>query len=315
MIGGHLVWSIANFGRTEPYAEGFSIFWRFWVGGYTLYGAVLGALLALWLYARRAKLSTGRIMDALVPGACLALAFGRAAEYFNGQGIGVLIEDEAWRFFPVAICTYADEYWQEWYLAVFAWECMAALALLAVCLILRGKKLRAGSLSEIFLTLLGASQVLLEQLRRDDCVAFHNDFIRLTQLLAVIVMLGVCLLRFIRDDKSLWRWQRLAVLVLGTVVVIFVEFAFEKPWSWPWLRISAGAEALLCVWALLSLRNRRGRKPLVQAACVLVCAAVLIVLSFTVPDWEISLVSWLMMAGALAVMAQACLCQKNRETA
>lgn len=314
MLAGHLVWCIPNIGRTDPYAEGFSILWRFWVGGYTLYGAILGAMLALFAYARVRKLPAGRLMDALIPGVCLVLFFGRAAEYFNGEGIGLLVEDEALQFFPFAVCTYADEYWQEWNWAVFAWESLAALILLAVTLLLRTKKLREGSLTEIFLVLLGASQILFEQARRDNCIAFHNDFIRLTQLLAVFAMAGVLIRRLIRDEASLWRWLRLAIFALGVTIVILVEFSFEKPRFWLWLRLCIGAAGALSVPALRELRTRRGL-PLIQMICVPVCCAALIVLSLTVPDWEISLVPWLMMAGALALIAQTCLCQKNRAAA
>ena len=58
-----------------------SIF-RIWEGGIAIYGAVIGGLLAAWLFARRRKISFFTLCDVIAPGLILAQAIGRWGNYF-----------------------------------------------------------------------------------------------------------------------------------------------------------------------------------------------------------------------------------------
>ena len=74
-----------------------------WEGGYTLYGAVLGAALGIWLYGRVTRRSPGKLADVAAPGAALALCVIRLGDYFTGQGLGHYVEEEALQRFPFAV--------------------------------------------------------------------------------------------------------------------------------------------------------------------------------------------------------------------
>ena len=54
-------------------------------GGLAAYGAILGGMLALWLYGRSRGLLTGRIADAAGPPMLLGLAIGRIGDIINGE--------------------------------------------------------------------------------------------------------------------------------------------------------------------------------------------------------------------------------------
>jgi prolipoprotein diacylglyceryltransferase len=148
------------------------------------------------------------MLDLLAPGACLALAFGRAAEMFNGQGIGAIIEEESLQFFPLAVCTYADEDFSSWQFCVWIWEALAALILLFI-LLKREKKSLPGHQTAIFLTVLGTTQILLEQMRRDNYLRLivfvrFNQLAALATLIAVLIVLLVfcCICAFICSAVS-----------------------------------------------------------------------------------------------------------------
>ena len=89
-----------------------------------------------------------------------------------------IIEDESLQFFPLAVCTYADEDFSSWQFCVWIWEALAALGILAALLVLlvRRRKqknsLEDGRIAGIFLTVLSGSQIFLEQLRDDDALRF-----------------------------------------------------------------------------------------------------------------------------------------------
>jgi phosphatidylglycerol:prolipoprotein diacylglycerol transferase len=52
--------------------------------GLTIYGAILGAALGVWIYSRFRKLNYGYLTDTITPGIILAQALGRVGCLFNG---------------------------------------------------------------------------------------------------------------------------------------------------------------------------------------------------------------------------------------
>ena len=52
--------------------------------GLTIYGAILGAVLAIWIYSRFSRFRFGYVMDLLAPGVLLAQAVGRVGCTING---------------------------------------------------------------------------------------------------------------------------------------------------------------------------------------------------------------------------------------
>jgi len=57
--------------------------------GLTIYGAVLGAALGIWVYSKFSKLQFGYIADLIVPGLILAQAVGRVGCTVNGCCYGI----------------------------------------------------------------------------------------------------------------------------------------------------------------------------------------------------------------------------------
>jgi len=52
--------------------------------GLTIYGAMLGAVLAIWIYSKFSRFRFGYVMDLVVPGVILAQAVGRVGCLLNG---------------------------------------------------------------------------------------------------------------------------------------------------------------------------------------------------------------------------------------
>ena len=108
---------------------------RWWHGGYALWGAVGGAMLAALLTAKITKQSPVKLLDALAAPAALTIALGRLAEAFNGEGIGRMIDTETipalLQKFPFAV---PHPQWEEPCWAIFMLEALAALIILAVLL-------------------------------------------------------------------------------------------------------------------------------------------------------------------------------------
>jgi len=63
-------------------------FWKGGLQGFGIYGAVIGGILGIWIYARLAHLSFVRWLDYAAVGLILAQAIGRWGNYFNQELYG-----------------------------------------------------------------------------------------------------------------------------------------------------------------------------------------------------------------------------------
>lgn len=203
------------------YEEGAAFIPQLWLGGYTLYGGVLGGLLAVWLTCRKTGM-TGATADLLSPAAALFLMFARLGERFTSQGLGAYVDDEALWFFPVAVM---DQY-EQWRVPVFLYEAAAALAIFIVCLVMLKKNGHPGETAEAFLILLSLSQIILDSLREDEYIRF--GFVHLNMLAAGIVLLAVLLFRLGRSVTKKWKIWRVILFLAGIGACVGIEFALDK---------------------------------------------------------------------------------------
>lgn len=182
-------------------------------------GAVLGVLGAGWLTSRLTRVPADPLLDRLVPAALLTLALARAGEYTVHIGEGPYVQNAALQFFPLAI----RNEWGEWYFAIFVLEALCALAVLLWMLGRRGWP--AGRAWRRALLYLLLTQVLCESLRAE---SLRWGFVRVHQLFAVLVAFVLLLEKLRRRGAR--PWLRIGLFLLGTAVLIGIEFALDK---WP----------------------------------------------------------------------------------
>ena len=223
LIGARLFHFIGNYFYYEE--MGFAALLRLWDGGFALWGAVGGVALAALIAGKWSRVSVSSLLDTLAAPAALTIGLSRFAEYFSGEGIGPYVETEAFMRFPFAV--YRADY-EVWNWAVFILEGIAALV---IFLVLRSKKRPAGDTARLFLLLYSACQITLESLRRDHCLRWL--FVRVSQLTALIVILGLmaaAILRFrktrssIKPGKTALSWLLVA---LFAIIIVAIEFSFD----------------------------------------------------------------------------------------
>lgn len=192
---------------------------RTWEGGFMLYGAALGALLAAGLLARRRGESAAAMLDELAVPGLLAVAVCRLGEGLTGEGVGPWVESAALMRFPFAV----QNEFGEWQLAVFVLE--AAAALLIALTVLR---VHSGHGERIMTALLlyACCQVVLESLRMDSCLKI--GFVRVSQVISAVVILGVTVLRAHRAGGRALVIRRAAGLGVCAALVGGIEWALDK---------------------------------------------------------------------------------------
>lgn len=159
-----------------------------WEGGIAIYGAILGGLLAVFLFSRRRKLPFPRLTDIIVPGLALAQAIGRWGNYFNMEAYGAEVTDPALQFFPMAVLIPGPA-GDTWHMATFFYESIWNLMVFAALMLTRRSMRRDGDATLWYLLLYGAGRLIVEGLRTDSLWA--GSSVRISQLLGVVMSLGV----------------------------------------------------------------------------------------------------------------------------
>ena len=167
--------------------EGFGMIFRVNEGGFLLWGALGGGMLAAWLTGKITKQPGSRIMDSAVVGACLLIVAGRiiCGLIFKEQGIGFPLSDwfstdwldpeeaeYANRFSLFALEDYSfferlpfavQNFYDEWCWAIFVpealWACMTAW-ITSRC------RAAAGGRTVLFVILYSCGQIVLEAMLR-----------------------------------------------------------------------------------------------------------------------------------------------------
>ena len=259
--------------------EELGLFLRPWGGGYLLWGAVDGLLLAAKCTGVITKQPFGPVMDSAAVPALLMIAALRLLSglLFRDVGVGMKLDfwfdpgetDWAsrlsvlslsdWSFFerfPFAV----QNYYGSWVWAVFVLQ--AVFAALAALPVHRAETVPGGK-TALFLLLYGCGSLLMEcMLIGGEIVCLPwNGFVKVNEIFCIVAILSVFVVCLRRLPKG-QRWKpALAVLVqvlCAAGIIVAMEFAaFEKKIpELTWLPAD-GCHLLVllaCVWMFLALR-------------------------------------------------------------
>ena len=239
-------------------SKDFGMIFRVQEGGFLLFGAIGGGLLAAWITGKITGQDAGRIADRAVVAACLLIAAGRiiCGLVYKNQGIGLDLEawfnpeeeDAAYRFslfapeyysfferFPFDVLNYYDA----WSWAVFMLEAVWACAIAWICGRCRAKD---GGRTARFLLLYCCGQIVLEAMLRGEVLHLPwLGFVRANQVICAVVLIiviAVCLRKLPKGERSREAVICYAQVLAALGVVAAMEFAaFEKKISmietWP----------------------------------------------------------------------------------
>ena len=230
--------------------KGLSPFFDLSVGGFCLIGVITGCLLAGPLTKIILK-SPGayRILDAAALPSLFFFAIARAIDPLIGQGYGDEVEIEILQFFPIML--------EDGGYAICFLEALLALIIALALKLLSPRFRREGTLALMALTLLSASQILPESLRRDEFLTIFI-FAQVNQI-GYAVFLGVALILALlrnnnRQDVKRHAAIEVPLLLLGAGVCTAMEFALDKT-NYPHALIYLVMFFALCAMAALTLRR------------------------------------------------------------
>lgn len=193
-------------------------------GGFTLFGALIGALIAVLVYAKmHSDLSLGRLLEAFAAPMFLLIGIGRWGDYFMQSGFGELLPD-GFPHLPF-ITVYIDRL-QDWRLGLFFIESLACLLIFAF-LIYNAENWHAWGDGFLWgIILYGAVRTVLESMRQD---SLFWGFVRVSQVCAVLLPLIAGFIFFkriisVHGKLSMPEWILMAAMLASVGLGFAMEF-------------------------------------------------------------------------------------------
>ncbi len=174
-------------------------------GGLAIYGGVIGAALAVFIYAKVKKIPFLKLMDFAAPYIILGQAIGRWGNFINQEAFGSQTQ-LPWRMNG----TYADQYIMSngldpavWGVhPTFLYESLWNIAVFAVLLAFRRKKKLNGEVVSLYLILYGIGRFIIEGLRTDSLMLGSIRFSQLLSIVLVLVLIPVFIYRRVKLSRK-----------------------------------------------------------------------------------------------------------------
>ncbi|MEG1523413.1 MAG: prolipoprotein diacylglyceryl transferase [Clostridia bacterium] len=169
-----------------------------WDGGLSVYGAVLFVLVGLILYAHKQKIPFFRLADTIVPGLALAQGIVIWGDFFQQQGYGPQVMNDALQWFPFSVLI---ERFDTIHYATFFYECIWYLFVFSFLWFFMRKRVKQdGIVFSSYLLLFGFGHGVFEFLRTDVPCLYGN--VRASQLVCLLLILFAVALMIVKLAKK-----------------------------------------------------------------------------------------------------------------
>jgi phosphatidylglycerol:prolipoprotein diacylglycerol transferase len=201
-----------------------------WEGGLAIYGAVIGGLLAVLIFARVRKVRFLALTDTIVPGLVLAQAIGRWGNFFNQEAYGLPVTSEMLakypilNYFPFSVSIDGAHYFDNalctacvtaangghLHLATFFYESFWCLLIFVFIMLMRKRFKHDGDALVWYALLYSFERMFVEGLRGDSLWLIKPsaeglaDGVRVSQLLSAILFVlaaAFLIVRALREKK------------------------------------------------------------------------------------------------------------------
>ena len=172
-----------------------------WKGGMSFHGGFLGVLVAMSLWARKARLSWLTVTDFIAPLVPLGLAAGRVGNFINGELWGRITDASL----PWAMVFPQSGSFEPRHPSQLYHVALEGLALFALLWLLTTKPRPTGFASGVFLIGYGAFRFITEFFREPDHGIFGQSYlVSMGQWLSLpMILAGIALIVFACRKKSL----------------------------------------------------------------------------------------------------------------
>lgn len=179
IVGARLYYVIFNF---SLYADDLLGIFRIRDGGLAIYGGVIGAVIALFLRARRKKIGIGKPLDVAAFGLLIGQCVGRWGNFFNREAYGY--ETDIFCRMGLTIPGGETIYVHPTFLYESLWNLLGLIILHIIC---KKRRRYEGQFFILYVAWYGLGRTFIEGLRTDSLWLIPG-VIRVSQLLAAVTM-------------------------------------------------------------------------------------------------------------------------------
>lgn len=174
--------------------------------GLTVYGAILGAALGVWIYSRFIKLDYPYAADLVTPGIIMAQAIGRIGCVINGCCFGELTTDLPWGVIYTHFDCYAGGSMYRMVHPTHAYEILFLVVLLGVILIFRRKFKPDGAQFLFYLGAYGLWRIGVGFLRVNDVFFMGLEQAQFIGLVSALICFPLMYYRYRRYRAGEIAW-------------------------------------------------------------------------------------------------------------
>lgn len=179
IVGARLYYVIFSF---DDYKNNLIEIFNIRAGGIAIYGAIIGASLAVFLYCRKKKVDIFKVLDIFAVGLLIGQAIGRWGNFVNGEAFGGTTSS----LFAMTIISDGKTIAQNVH-PTFLYESMWNLLGLIILLLYKRKQVFKGELFSLYMFWYGLGRFLIEGLRADSL--YFGPF-RVSQIISLILLLA-----------------------------------------------------------------------------------------------------------------------------
>ena len=165
-------------------------------GGLALHGGIIFGLITCFLYCKKYKVRTVRMVDFIVPALLLAQAIGRWGNFFNGEAHGAVtslgaLQDLHIPNFIIEGMNIGGVYYQPTFLYESLW-CL--LGVIVILIVRRLKITKVGQPTAIYLMWYGLGRFFIETMRTDSLMLGGFKVAQIVSVIMIIVGLIVIMI-------------------------------------------------------------------------------------------------------------------------
>lgn len=168
-----------------------------WNGGLAIYGAVIGGVIAAFIFFSWTRVRVGTMLDVAAPSLIIAQAIGRWGNFVNQEAYGNLITNPKWQWFPAAVQIEAQG--NQWFQATFFYESAWNVIVFIVLMLTRKKVKVRGGVFALYLAGYGLGRLFIEGLRSDSL--YWGPF-RVSQVLSAVLIIAAVLYLVIMSRRK-----------------------------------------------------------------------------------------------------------------
>ncbi|MCW6035712.1 prolipoprotein diacylglyceryl transferase [Spirulina subsalsa FACHB-351] len=179
-----------------------------WQGGIAIHGAMIGAILATFIFSRVNRVSVWQLLDLIAPSAILGQAIGRWGNFFNSEAFG-RPTDLPWKLYiPLQSRPLG---WQQfdYFHPTFLYESLWNLGVFALLLALffwgmgQGNRLKVGTLFFVYALGYSTGRLWIEGLRMDSLMLGGLRVAQLVSLGGILIgVLGLIWLYILKGSLA-----------------------------------------------------------------------------------------------------------------